>query len=61
MGIGGSDRFNKFNGIIDEVVIYNRILTPSGSTGIISRATTSTALLTGHCDLYLGQTSREIV
>jgi hypothetical protein len=43
MGIGDSDRFNKFNGIIDEVVIYNRILRPSGSTGIISRATTSTA------------------
>ena len=29
MGIGGSDRFIKFNGIIDEVVIYNRTLTPS--------------------------------
>jgi hypothetical protein len=29
IGIGGSDRFIKFNGIIDEVVIYNRTLTPS--------------------------------
>jgi hypothetical protein len=29
IGIGGSDRFINFNGIIDEVVIYNRTLTPS--------------------------------
>ncbi len=29
VGIGGSGRFIKFNGIIDEVVIYNRTLTPS--------------------------------
>jgi hypothetical protein len=29
IGIGGSDRLIKFNGIIDEVVIYNRALTPS--------------------------------
>ena len=29
VGIGGSDRFIKFNGIIDEVAIYNRTLTPS--------------------------------
>jgi hypothetical protein len=29
IGIGGSDRFINFNGIIDEVVIYNRALTPS--------------------------------
>ncbi|MCB2181050.1 MAG: hypothetical protein KQH63_03365 [Desulfobulbaceae bacterium] len=29
IGIGGSDRFIKFNGTIDEVVIYNRTLTSS--------------------------------
>jgi len=29
IGIGGSDRFIKFYGVIDEVVIYNRTLTPS--------------------------------
>jgi hypothetical protein len=29
IGIGGSDRFTKLNGIIDEVVIYKRALTPS--------------------------------
>ena len=29
LGIGGSDQNDKFNGIIDEVVIYNRTLTPS--------------------------------
>jgi hypothetical protein len=29
IGIGGSNHWIKFNGIIDEVVIYNRTLTPS--------------------------------
>jgi hypothetical protein len=27
IGIGGSDHFNTFNGVIDEVVIYDRALT----------------------------------